>query len=247
MRSSRPLWILADCHAGVNLEADRGLLELLDRAERAGAELLVLGDLFTAWLGVDRFITKSQGRVLGAFARIRASGGRVRFVVGNRDYFAEDQLGIAFDELIVTEAVLNLGGRQTLVTHGDLIRSDDVAYRRWRALSRARATEAAVRRLPARLAQELTTRLESALSKTNQAYKSGPLPISDLEAFGRRALLLGAERALLGHFHTDQTISVPDGAPVVIAPAWIEQRRVLVVDHEGAFRSVAAPGGSRSS
>ncbi|MBI2374474.1 MAG: hypothetical protein HYV07_10815 [Deltaproteobacteria bacterium] len=228
-------WILADPHVGANAEADHELELLLAAASRESRDLLVMGDLFRVWLGLERMLTPLQGKVLDALQEVRRSGARVVFVVGNRDYFAESQLDRAFDDVIATEAVLRVGGVPTLVTHGDLVRTDDLAYRRWRRLSRHRIASALVRSLPAPFARGLASALERKLRGTNLAYKSGSLPRADLAAFGRRVAAEGAARAIVGHFHADETIVGPGQAPVVIAPSWLDQRKILEVRPDGTL------------
>ncbi len=233
-----PTWILADCHAGADPAGDDGLRDLLDRAIAARADLLVLGDLFAAWLGADRFHTPLQRDVIAQLRRLREAGARTTFVIGNRDYFvAEGQLGRAFD-VVLREGLLDLGGVPTWVTHGDGIVAEDRAYRAWAALSRSAPVRALAHALPGPWVARTAERLEARLHHTNRAYKTGALPIAALAALGRAAAAKGARRALVGHFHHDRTIDVPCGVPVIVAPAWLDHRRILVVEESGALRSV---------
>ena len=50
--------------------------------------------------------------------------------------------------------------------------------------------------------------------------------------------LVRFSRALVGHFHHDRTIDVAGGVPVIVAPAWLDHRRILVVGDGGALVSV---------
>lgn len=238
---ARPTWILADPHGGADAGADAALLSLLERALEARAELLILGDLFYAWLAPERFWTEGQRQVLQRLRTLRARGGRVSLVVGNRDYLADVLVGDVFDAVHEGEQVLPIGGRPTLVAHGDLANPEDLAYRTWHQLSRTPAARALLLSLPGALGRAMAQRLEARLARTNARYKTGVLPMRALEALGRRALALGAERALLGHFHHDRTVAVPQGAPVVIAPAWLDHRRLLLAGADGALRSVSPP------
>lgn len=233
-QAQRPTWILADPHGGANAAADRALLRLLDLAIERGVDMLVLGDLFRAFLAVEGCYGPIEHAVLDRFQRLRATGARVEFVVGNRDYgVREALLGRAFDAVHEDTVVLPLGGRPTLVAHGDRVNPEDYFYRAWFRLSRARLVLAAVKRLPPRTLRKLVSAAERELAATNTRYKTGTLPIPALEAFGRKAATRGAKRALLGHFHHDRTLEVPDGVPVVLAPGWIEHQRILRVGPEG--------------
>lgn len=231
-------WILADAHAGADPAGDEALLALLAQAAEQRVDLLCLGDLCATWLGDDRFHTPLQRALVAALREVRRRGGRTTFVVGNRDYFvAEGQLGRAFDGVLV-EGLVSLGGVPTWVTHGDRVVPEDHAYRAWAAVSRSAPVRAAAHALPGRWVAQAAQRLEHALAQTNRAYKTGVLPLPALEALGRAAQRAGAARALVGHFHHDRTIDVGGGVPVIVAPAWLDHRRILVVGEGGALVSV---------
>jgi UDP-2,3-diacylglucosamine hydrolase len=232
-------WILADAHGGADPDADRDLLRVLDRARAARADLLILGDLFAAWIALDAQLTPFQREVIDRLRGLRHAGLTVRMVVGNRDYLVkEGQLGLSFDEVIDRELVLPLGGVATLVAHGDRINPHDRMYHLWHDVSRSRPARELLLHLPGGIARPLAARTERALGTTNRAYKTGALPFEALQDLGRRAAAQGAARALVGHFHEDRVIEVPNGAPVVIAPDWLALRRILRVDANGALISV---------
>ena len=236
---SSPCWIVADAHGGANEAADAALLALLDAAPARTSSLLILGDLFLAWLGEDRLLTAAQREVLERLRSFRAGGGRVDFVVGNRDYLARAQLDSSFDRVIEGEAILDLGGVPTLVTHGDRLDARDRAYHLWFALSRSGPVTALAKILPSAIATRVPAALERRLSRTNLQYKTGDLPIPALEALGRRARAAGAARALVGHYHHDRVLDVPGGVPVIVAPAWLDHRRILEVRPGGRLCSIA--------
>lgn len=238
-------YVLADAHAGADPEADR---ELLDFLRGLGAdELLILGDLFRAFVGLPRYWSPAQREILDALAELRARGGRVTFVVGNRDYLIQPAPALPIDLVIAERALVTLGGAPTLVTHGDRVDPEDRLYRLWHRLSRGRLARHLLDALPGRLGRRLTSGAERALARTNRAYKAGSLPLAALERLGREAAAQGAERALVGHFHRDETLAVPGAVPVRFAPAWLDHRRVLRVGPKGELesvdpRSAARPG-----
>jgi UDP-2,3-diacylglucosamine pyrophosphatase LpxH len=233
-----PEWILADAHAGASVESDRELDRLIDVAQTRGVDLLILGDLFRSWLAPPRFQTAFQRRLLGRFRDLRAAGRRVDFVVGNRDYFVEEgEAGGAFDEVFV-EGLREVGGVPTWVVHGDQLNRHDRAYLAWRALSRSPPLRRMLDWLPEQVVVGRAEALERSLRSRGERYKTGDLPIEALLGLGRKAKAKGAARALCGHFHHDRVVDVADGVPVVIAPAWLDQRRVLEALPGGILRSI---------
>jgi UDP-2,3-diacylglucosamine hydrolase len=222
----RESWVLGDPHAGADPEADQALLRVLDLAAERAVDLLVMGDLFVAWIAIDRFLTALQRQVLAAMEAIRARGGTIRFVVGNRDYLAERMIGLAFDAVYPEEAVIDVGGVPTMIVHGDRLNPRDRPYLTWYRISRSPPVEALIDRLPTFIGAELAGKVEERMRGVNRAYKTGPLPMDGIAALAERARAAGARRALVGHFHAPQTIEA--AVPVVIAPGWFEHRTVLV-------------------
>lgn len=230
-------WILADAHGGQDRTTDDALVELLGRARHRASTLLVLGDLFTAWLGPARFHTPLQREVVARLEALRAVGTRVELVVGNRDYLMGALVGSALDAVHEGESLVDVAGVPTLVAHGDRINPDDLAYHAWYRLSRGAFARGLLALLPGRAGRALAASTERGLDGTNQAYKTGDLPIAALEALGRRAARRGAARALVGHFHHDRVLDVGGGAPVVVAPGFVDHQRILVADRRGALVS----------
>jgi UDP-2,3-diacylglucosamine hydrolase len=233
------MWILADPHGGHSDEADRALIELLDRALAARVDFFVLGDLFTGWLAPERFLGELERAVVDRFRAMRRHGARVEMVVGNRDYLVKETLlGDAFDRVHDEASVVDIGGKPTLVVHGDRVNAEDRMYQAWYRLSRSAPVTKILSALPAAAGRRLVHGTEAKLSGTNQAYKTGTLPIAALEELGREALRRGAARALVGHFHHDRVLDVNGGVPVVLAPGWFVDRRILVAEDDGVLSSV---------
>ncbi len=231
----RGTWVIADAHAGVDAGADRALFAALRAAREAGRDLLLLGDLCVTWVAFPAALTPLQRALVEALRAHRAAGLRVDFTPGNRDFWVEDVLvGDAVDD-IVDRVVVPLGGVPTWVEHGDLVVTDDHAYRAFRALVRSAPARAIAAHAPGPWVSALGLAIERRLSTTNAAYKAGTLPLGAFAALGARAAGAGAARALVGHFHHERVVDVAGGVPVVVAPPWLEARRVLAVAPDGAL------------
>ena len=112
-------------------------LEFL-RTEAINAEALyILGDLFEAWVGDDMTGATADGVRAGLRALTQA-GVPVFVMRGNRDFllgprFAEDTGA----KLLPDPALILLQDEPTLLMHGDLLCSDDLAYQTFRQQVRA--------------------------------------------------------------------------------------------------------------
>lgn len=227
MLSRVKTWLLGDPHVGHDRDADEALLALLADAAAQRVDLVIMGDLFLAWLARDRFFTDDQRRVVDALRAIRAGGGKVRFVVGNRDYLTPGLTGDVFDEVYDGEVLVDVGGQKVMLLHGDGLNPADRPYRAWRALSRNPVATALLERLPGAAGRALAARTERGLRDVNAKYKAGPLPREALAAVAHRAAVAGAEHIYVGHFHEDTTLEFAGCPPLTIVPGWFEHRRVL--------------------
>lgn len=104
---------------------------LQNRASQAHS-LFILGDLFDAWIGDDDN-TPPNKSIKQALKTLSDSGTKLYLQQGNRDFLLGEtfcqQAGIT---LLDEYAVINLSGQNALLTHGDLLCSDDLAYQAFR-------------------------------------------------------------------------------------------------------------------
>lgn len=95
---------------------------------RAVPSLYILGDLFEAWIGDDDDDPR-LAPILDALAELTDAGVDCAFMHGNRDFLVGD----AFAErtgcrLLGDFETIAIDGTPVLLTHGDLLCSDDVRY-----------------------------------------------------------------------------------------------------------------------
>jgi len=127
---------ISDLHLTIERpEVTKKFLDLLKgRATQANA-LYILGDLFDTWIGDDDFSPpiKTVKKHLKALTQ---QGTPVFYIHGNRDFLIgqrfSDESGVT---LLDEYSVINLYGTPTLLTHGDLLCSDDLAYQDFRIKS----------------------------------------------------------------------------------------------------------------
>ena len=127
---------ISDLHISLEkTEITRRFLNFLNgRASQAQA-LYILGDLFDAWIGDDDN-TPPNKTVKKALKALADSGTDIFMLQGNRDFLLgqrfADETGIT---LLDEYAVIELGGNLVLLTHGDLLCTDDLPYQAFRVKS----------------------------------------------------------------------------------------------------------------
>lgn len=129
---------ISDLHLSLDKpEITRRFLDFLSYRATQAQAVYILGDLFDAWIGDDDF-TPPNNKIRARLKQLIDSGTQVYLQLGNRDFllgqrFAQDT-GI---KLLDDYAVIDLYGTKTLLTHGDLLCTDDLPYQAFRVKSRS--------------------------------------------------------------------------------------------------------------
>lgn len=217
--------LLADAHLGGPGGKAGPLIEQLRSLPQEGcSRLVLLGDLFQAWIGPPRFETPEVAAVLPVLGELGERGLRVDYVEGNRDFFLDASPYSGVFTQVAREVAFEEGGVRYLAVHGDGLDDRDWKYRFWRDLSKSRLSRLLVSRTPRRFAQRLVSSTEERLSQTNFKHKRS-IPEGVVRRYAERRLAEGHDVLLLGHFHEERRWSVP-GGDVWLLDAWFRSRRV---------------------
>jgi UDP-2,3-diacylglucosamine hydrolase len=117
----KPILFIADLHLQDNEpENTRSLLNFLAKQAPQAQALYILGDLFAAWVGDDDNSLYNQEIKIAL--KLLSSKIPVYFLPGNRDFLLNDKFCaetgcIKLDDPVV----IDLCGKPTLLTHGDLL------------------------------------------------------------------------------------------------------------------------------
>ncbi len=95
--------------------------------------LYILGDLFEYWAGDDAISVGKQHAVIEALKNLSNKKVNVFFMHGNRDFLVgkvfADATGI---KILADPSLVTLYGKPVLLSHGDAMCTDDVAYQQFR-------------------------------------------------------------------------------------------------------------------
>jgi len=219
-------------------------LAFLDGEARAAEALYLLGDVFEAWVGDDD-PGEPGASVCAALARLSASGVPVFLMRGNRDFLFGD--GIARRcgaRLLPDPCVIDLHGTPTLLMHGDLLCTDDVAYQAFRQQVRDPAWQERFLAQPLPARQAFAAQAREA-SKQHQKGVSEAItdvaPAEVIEVMSR----YGVDRLIHGHTHRPaiHSLTVADRpATRIVLGDWYEQGSVLRMQAGGHHLDVLATG-----
>jgi UDP-2,3-diacylglucosamine hydrolase len=201
-----------------------------DEARQADA-LYILGDLVEAWIGDDDDAELPQ-RIARATRGLSDGGVPVYFMVGNRDFLlGEDFAHRAGMTLLDDGTVHDIHGRPTLLTHGDVLCTDDIAYQTVRKQVRTPEWKANVLAMPlaARRAFAAQARQDSR-AHTGSTMETIMDVNADAVAEAMRAA--GVDRLIHGHTHRPAVHPFNlDGkqAERIVLGDWYEHGSVLQV------------------
>ncbi|MES2314062.1 MAG: UDP-2,3-diacylglucosamine diphosphatase [Pseudomonadota bacterium] len=198
--------------------------------------LYILGDLVEAWLGDDDDAELPQ-RIAAATRAVRDAGVPVYFMVGNRDFL----LGQAFAEragmsLLDDGTVHEIQGCPTLLMHGDVLCTDDVAYQAVRRQVRNPEWQKQILSMPLEARRTFAAKArEDSKAHTGSTMES----IMDVngDAVAQAMRKAGVTRLIHGHTHRPAVHAfMLDGkaAERIVLGDWYEQGSVLRVGDDGA-------------
>ncbi len=217
--------LIADAHVSGPGGPAGPLVEQLRALPGQGCRRLILmGDLFQAWVGFESFETPDIAAVVAALRDLRRQGVEIDYVEGNRDFFlAGSPYADAFDR-VVLETSFTAGGLRYLAVHGDGLNDRDWKYRFWRRASKSAPVRFALRHIPRQLAQPAVDSTEQRLSRTNFKHRA-ELPEDAIRRYAARRLAEGYDVLLLGHFHEPRVWTVA-GGEVRLLDAWFRSHEV---------------------
>jgi UDP-2,3-diacylglucosamine hydrolase len=228
---------ISDLHLSPERPETVGLfLRFLSRRAPSAHGLYILGDLFDTWIGDDDD-TPPYPAVITALRQLSDSGTRLYFQHGNRDFLVGRRFARASGCTLLRDPMrMDLCGTPTLLMHGDLLCTDDIAYQRFRRYARnpllTRLFQ--LRSLEARRAIAADYRMRS-----GAATAAKPAEIMDVNqgAVERCLRRFGARQLIHGHTHRPARHDfLLDGAPATrwVLPEWQGDRGgALYADAQG--------------
>jgi UDP-2,3-diacylglucosamine hydrolase len=235
--------VVGDLHLDPLCEADCSrLVDWL--AELEAPCLVIVGDLFDAWVGPAHESSPGARRVLAALSLLTAEGTSVVLLHGNRDFLMGESLERATGARVAPEGlegVLEDGTRVALI-HGDELCTRDRSYQRLRSVLRSALVRSLAPRVPLAVAGAIARRLRSA-SVQAVAYK----PRAEKEMQEEACRLAARERSaavvVCGHAHRARDEQLSDGPRWVVLDAFGGDRDCLRVLPAGGLELV--PSGAR--
>jgi UDP-2,3-diacylglucosamine hydrolase len=221
---------ISDLHltAG-DAETTRRFVEFMDGPAREARELYILGDLFEAWIGDDDDDPRLTP-IVAALRDLTSAGVACAVMHGNRDFL----LGQRFCATTGTRLLgdyerITINGEPILLTHGDLLCTDDTRYQTLRAELRSAAWQRDFLARPLGERRQIASDLRQ-LSATEIAAKDEY--IMDVNQGAVERTMRAHDVRLLVHGHTHRPAVHRfelDGRPAarIVLGAWYHDPSIL--------------------
>jgi len=223
-------FFISDLHLSVlRPKTTRLFLSFLEGRAQGSESLYILGDLFDAYIGDDDNSSPNR-EVKAGLRKLADSGTSVFFQHGNRDFL----LGEGFCQetgasLMAEYTVIDLYGEPVLLTHGDLLCTDDILYQQARNRIRSDGWKSNALSKPLFVRQWYARwyRFKSGLDKrkkTQEIMDANPQTV--LAAMRNH----GVSTLIHGHTHRPAVHELDlDGKPArrIVLAEWIETGQAL--------------------
>lgn len=209
----------------------RLLRETSGRVER----LYILGDLFETWVGDDD-PDPLRASVCAELLALTQRGTRLFVMSGNRDFlYGPDFTRRTGAELLPDPVVALLEGRRILLTHGDLLCTEDLAYQELRSTMRDPVIRERLLALPLSARQSLAAAARRGSRAHTATTASNIMDVEESAVL--RAFRASRTREMVhGHTHRPgEHRHEVDGETAIrrVLPAWHEAGGALELDAQG--------------
>ncbi len=127
---------ISDLHLSIEKkEITHRFISFLQNQAISASAVYILGDLFDTWVGDDDNMPPNK-KIKAELKKLTDSGVRVFLQQGNRDFLLGQQFASETGITLLDDyLVIELNGVKTLLTHGDLLCTDDIPYQEFRKKS----------------------------------------------------------------------------------------------------------------
>ena len=237
-----PAWFISDLHLTPGMPRTLASFEhVLERAAQEARALFILGDFFEFWVGDEETDSPFAAQVAARLRQLAGRGVQVYLMHGNRDFLLGQRFARAAGATLLPDpTVIDCAGQRVVLSHGDMLCTDDERYMRFRHWTRKRWVQRVFLSLPLALRLRVARRLraDSEAGRT-QARRDAPPDYGDTTPQAVAALLRASQAPALVHGHTHRPArhESPEGVRCVLTDWDLDGKRpraaVLQLDAGG--------------
>jgi UDP-2,3-diacylglucosamine hydrolase len=229
----------------LHLESDRPdittrFITFLEHMAPQADAIYILGDLFESWIGDDNASAFNQ-KIFNAIQRLTQNNIPVYFMRGNRDFLIGQTFALTTGCIILPDpTVIKLYDRHVLLTHGDMLCTDDQRHQQFRHYAHNPKYNRFFLWLPLFLRRWLARNIRKASKKHT---RSMPMAIMDVtpRSLEKMMRLHQVQQLIHGHTHRPGIHSLmldEQSATRIVLGDWDRSGSVLVYQENGEYELV---------
>ncbi|AGF48877.1 UDP-2,3-diacylglucosamine diphosphatase [Candidatus Kinetoplastidibacterium galati] len=199
-------WLASDFHLSEHTpKTSKIFIKFLEKASASSSNLILLGDIFDAWIG-DDFIKSNDSLWLFTIIKsikIASKYISIYILPGNRDFLlGENFSNISSASLILdSQIILENNYQEIMISHGDELCTDDIEYQKFRTTVRNKDWKKKFlqKSLPERNIIAKNLREYSKFSNINKSKEV--MDINELEIEKKFKDINGLSKMIHGHTH----------------------------------------------
>ncbi|AFZ83506.1 UDP-2,3-diacylglucosamine hydrolase lpxH [Candidatus Kinetoplastibacterium blastocrithidii TCC012E] len=135
-------WLASDFHLSEHtLKTSKAFKKLLAIASASSSNLILLGDIFDAWIGDDLIEKNKPCWLINILKSIKIASSYINIYIlpGNRDFLLGENFSNISGAYLITEpqTILENDHQEILISHGDELCIDDIEYQKYRTMVRS--------------------------------------------------------------------------------------------------------------
>jgi UDP-2,3-diacylglucosamine hydrolase len=210
-------------------------LDFLRRDAVEADALYILGDFFEYWIGDEAINRPDHAPVISGLKALCATGTPVYVMHGNRDFLMDNDFENASGcSLIADPIVIDLYGQKALITHGDYLCTDDVAYMEFRNMVRERSWQKEFLKKSVEERDAIAQKYRSISKEISQSKEPDIMDINQ-QTLLNEMKKYGVDLVIHGHTHRPAVhefrINGTEAKRVVLGD-WYDQGSMLIADRD---------------
>jgi len=199
------------------VEREEILFNFFDHVRKTGGTLIINGDLFDFYFEYKDVIPKVYAPFYYQILKLRESGVRVHYVLGNHDYWVMDFINnTLFDKVYDDDVKLKVGEKTFYITHGDGFLSWDKSYRALKKFIRSRLFIWFYRSLHPRIGYSFANWVSKKGDHYVHTKEYNKKILDEMKIQSKPFLDGGCDYFISGHYHQAKELDMKNGKLLIL-------------------------------
>jgi len=217
-----PVYFISDIHlmlkrTDLEIKRQEVLFKFLRHIKEDGGTLVINGDLFDFYFEYKDVIPKVFVPFYYEILKLRESGVKVHFVLGNHDYWVQDFITeTLFDKTYFSDTEFIINGKNFFITHGDGYLSWDTGYRILRRFIRSRIFIWTYRWIHPRIGYAFARWISKKGENYHHSEEYNKKISDEMSIHANKQFSKGSDYFISGHYHQAIDLTLKNGKLLIL-------------------------------